>query len=695
MLPPKNRSCQYPDEQDQVRCRSTESRRSLKLPTKSILSICILMMCICSKSDAQTKHDSLYQIYESTDNQLEKGFVLEQLFVSTMFSDFDTSRYYVDKLLELGRENDLDTLVKIGYKRLSTHYLVISKYEASDSISRLLDPMIDPDDITDLAQQHYMNRGSYYYLTNQYALAAEQFIKVRKICEETDNKIGITSASTNIGNCFKQIDDHDKALEYFLPAYDHLMSISDTIPKLIALCTNIGVSYIKKGERELGKDYIIQSLEVAEKNDRYLNICLSSNNLATYLIEDNNLPEAKKYLDRSLVLSKEKELWREYISALKTMGLYYLKSKNYEQSIGYLSQALDTAKEKNISSLDKSIYDNLYKANQGRGDYKKALNNLLIVNELKDSIFSKEKAKEIQELNIQYETALKEAEITKQESQIQKIKSRQSLLSISSGLLGLLAVSIFLFMRKIMKTKSKIADQEALLQTQKISQLQKEKKILAMNAMIEGQEAERMRIAKDLHDGLGGLLSTVKARLTNINTEVKKIESYNIYEKTTSMVDEACDEVRRISHNLLPGALRLDGLKTAAQQLGEELDEAHPFDVTVEVIGFEGKMDETKEIFLYRIIQEATNNIIKYADAKNVLIQLSETEDEYHLIIEDDGKGFDIDKTMEGTGLGLKSIRSRVEHLRGELDISGTIGEGSTLTIHIPKTSTNQGGDEN
>jgi len=204
-----------------------------------------------------------------------------------------------------------------------------------------------------------------------------------------------------------------------------------------------------------------------------------------------------------------------------------------------------------------------------------------------------------------------------------------------------------------------------------------------MNAMMEGQEAERTRIAKDLHDGLGGLLSTVKAHFGNIQSEIKKIESLQVYNRAQEMMDEACEEVRRISHNLMPGALRLEGLKTAIEQLGKELSEAHTFEVKVEAINFNSRMQETQEVFIFRIIQETLNNIVKHANAKNVLIQISETDDEYHFIIEDDGKGFD--PIQIKSGLGLKSIQSRVDFLKGNLDIDTRPGIGTTVSFHIPK----------
>jgi len=308
------------------------------------------------------------------------------------------------------------------------------------------------------------------------------------------------------------------------------------------------------------------------------------------------------------------------------------------------------------------------------GQYKKALRWSENYISLKDSLDKSQNEKLVFELQEKYKSVEKEKELADKQVLLQSRTNQRNLfLSLGSilALLSLLGFSRF-------RSKQK-------LDTSKILHLEKERKILSMNAMLEGQEAERIRIAKDLHDGLGGMLSSVKARLSNIMGEVRKIESFNIYEKTTEMVDEACDEVRRISHNLLPGSLRLSGLKTAIEQLGEELNESHSFNVNTEVIGYEEEIDETTEVFIFRIIQEAINNIVKHAKAENVLIQLTETDDEYHITVEDDGEGFDTES--EYAGIGLKSIQSRAEFLNGEMDLVSNLGVGSTLTVHIPRNS--------
>jgi len=313
------------------------------------------------------------------------------------------------------------------------------------------------------------------------------------------------------------------------------------------------------------------------------------------------------------------------------------------------------------------------------GNYKRS-NELYIKHySISDSILSKENREIVADLEEKYKSIEKDKEIISKQLEIEK-KSSQRNLFLGLGLFSLLGV-VYFWNRN--RHNKQLSSQQSLIHSQKIDQLEKEKKLLSMNAMIEGQEAERVRIAKDLHDGLGGMLSTVKAHFSNIQSEIQKIEKIDVYNKANELVDEACDEVRRISHNLMPGALRLEGLKSAVEHLGEEMDAAHPFVVKVEAIGLDTRMDESKEVFVFRIIQEALNNIIKHANASEVLIQMSETADEYHFIVEDDGNGFD--PLQIQFGLGLKSIQSRVDFLKGKLDVDTRESIGTTLSWHIPK----------
>ncbi|MEE9439129.1 MAG: sensor histidine kinase [Saprospiraceae bacterium] len=204
-----------------------------------------------------------------------------------------------------------------------------------------------------------------------------------------------------------------------------------------------------------------------------------------------------------------------------------------------------------------------------------------------------------------------------------------------------------------------------------------------MRYMLEGQESERNRIAKDLHDGLGGLLSSVKAHFGMIQSEIHKIESLNIYDKAQTMMDNACDEVRRISHNLMPPLLESQGLVVAVSNMMTNYEASHDVTCKLDIRNMDERLPETIEIFAYRICQELLNNISKHASASHIEISMYGLHDCVQIIMEDDGKGFLMDEINDG--LGLVSIKSRIEYLNGEIEIDSILNKGTTITMTIPK----------
>jgi len=151
------------------------------------------------------------------------------------------------------------------------------------------------------------------------------------------------------------------------------------------------------------------------------------------------------------------------------------------------------------------------------------------------------------------------------------------------------------------------------------------------------------------------------------------------------MIDKAYDEVRRISHNLMPSDLRAGGLPAAVRQLVHELRTVHEIKTEFELIGFaDERLDEKIELSVYRMTQELINNLLKHASASKVFIQISKFEDEVQLVVEDDGKGFNYNDSLLSSGLGLKSILSRVEQLSGQMDVVTAESRGTSVTINIP-----------
>lgn len=554
------------------------------------------------------------------------------------------------------------------------------------------------------------------------------FKQAAPIFLELQDSFKYAATLNNLGLTYELQANYTAALEYYLTALPIFEELN-VDRGVIAICKNIGLIKQKQRSFEEAIDYFKRGLKVATKTNDLGRMAGSFNDLGAIFMDLNQLDSAKYYLEKSEVLYKEIEndhglstiknnigkLYRlqnncikgiEYneialdiatnlkvivpkIFALMELGTCHQELKNTYLANKYLNQALDIANKMGEVSMQFRVENALYKLHKNSNSAK-ALYHFEKSTSYRDSMFNKNKTEELKTIELNYEFD-KERLISSQkidnlemqdELKNTRLKNKNyTILLLISFLIGVLLLS-YLLWNNYRKNKA-LAYQENQLQKQKIEQLNKERKIMAMSSMIEGQETERARIAKDLHDGLGGLLSSVRSRLSNIDQQVKQIESYNVYERTAEIVDEACDEVRRISHNLLPGALRLEGLVSAVQSIGEDLSEVHGLKVKTEIFGFEKLKDETKSIFIYRIIQEATNNIIKYAKASEVFIQLFESEELLQIIVEDNGLGFDTQQ--DSKGLGLRSMASRVEYLKGEIDIDSELHKGTTISISIPK----------
>ena len=208
----------------------------------------------------------------------------------------------------------------------------------------------------------------------------------------------------------------------------------------------------------------------------------------------------------------------------------------------------------------------------------------------------------------------------------------------------------------------------------------KEKQIL--EAFIEGEEKERKRVARELHDGLGAMLATVKMQINSIGNIFPNVSSISTYQKAESLIDEACQTVREISHEMMPQILEQQGLKIAVDDFCRTLSNNKDIAFNFYYHGDEHLLGNTHKITIFRIIQELLKNIIQHAQAKEVIVQLTIEENEVFLIVEDNGIGFDTSKTPNG--IGISNIRSRVAYLKGSMEIDSTIREGSTFTIQLP-----------
>jgi two-component system NarL family sensor kinase len=239
----------------------------------------------------------------------------------------------------------------------------------------------------------------------------------------------------------------------------------------------------------------------------------------------------------------------------------------------------------------------------------------------------------------------------------------------------LLGITGFLFYRK------KQIEQQAKLDSEIAHQ-----KEIRTKAILEAEEKERRRIAQDLHDGVGQLLSAAKLNLSNLDSKIatQTEEQKLAMQNALSLVDDSVKEVRAVSHNMMPNTLIKLGLASAVREFITKLGNAPTLKVDLEIVGLDTRLDNQIETVLYRVIQEIVNNIIKHAKASQISMQLIRHDTELNIMIEDNGVGFDTNQLDNFEGIGLKGIQTRIEFLNGSVHFDSSIGRGTTVIIDIP-----------
>lgn len=634
--------------------------------------------------------DSLINIYETTTSDKEKLRIGQSLADSLRWTNRIQAKKYALETFPLAKVSD-DPLLK------SYGYFLIHSYSSNDPSSELFNGFKHLDTAEIILKQNFKTektekvhnlqltihnaRGLNYFNQGEMDQAIKNYQKALTIAKEQDFKEQISLLNYNISICHFVLTNYDEALVQLKETYEFANKNGNAFIAADALHI-LGATYQELGSLDQAKNYVAGAMKMAKSINHEIAYQETLLSMGTIYEELNELDSSQHYLELCL----EKTLGQD-ASVVESQIYQHLarvesKKGNSKEARRLFKKAVALNNKINRKDTHYELAIDIAGQEYKDKNYKEAYDLLELAYEKKDSLTSLENRKSLSELELKYGKAEDETLIATQ--QLSLVKNQKKITNLTGGLLfsllGLL--TFYAFYRNSVKSQE-IVQKELAIKQIELETMEKEKSILALSSTLEGQEAERARIAQDLHDGLGGLLSSVKAHYGKIQKEIKKLESLQVFNSAEGMLDNACEEVRRISHNLMPPLLRSHGLIPAIQGLVNNY-RSSSLKITLDTRNMENRLQETQEVFLYRIAQELLANIRKHAGASTIEISLYGLKENVQLIIEDNGVGFD--PQNQGSGLGLQSVNSRVEYLSGQLDIETSPGQGTTVSIDIPRT---------
>ncbi|MFN0033201.1 MAG: tetratricopeptide repeat protein [Flavobacteriales bacterium] len=538
-----------------------------------------------------------------------------------------------------------------------------------------------------------------------------------KIRKQLGNTKGIGSSYNKITNIFIDQTKLDSAIYYGLESLKLFEGLKDSASIGISLNV-LSNLYIKERDFGQAERYARQAYSIAESLDNKYGMMGAAGNISAALQEQQKIDEAIIWNERCLLMAREMDHKTSISSATSNLGYIYRLKGDLTSALKYYQEAIVIARESqdrhgvahmsnNIGGIYNDIgnsemaddyfeeaYQIAYSENLGRvrlvaldglaeashriGDESKAFIYLTHLVSLKDSLYNEEKAMQMQELQTKYDTEKKEQEnkILAQEKDIAELEGikTKSLLYTSVGFFLLLSlVGFFYFAAR--KRKMEAAAKDELLKERE----------RGIEAVFAATEDERKRIAKDLHDGVGQQLSGLRMSFESLSIEVKSSQpdKASAIERLSSILDEACKEVRNISHQMMPKALSESGLVAAIDDMLHK-----SFSLTDIRYRFEHfkvdaeRFNEKVELGLFRVSQELVNNIMKHSSASEVVVQLFKSKNNLVLIVEDNGKGFVTSAKKDG--IGLTNITSRMNTVDGEVTWEPGPQQGTVATVRVP-----------
>ncbi|MEP7141720.1 MAG: sensor histidine kinase [Ferruginibacter sp.] len=529
--------------------------------------------------------------------------------------------------------------------------------------------------------------GVIAYYQEDYSTAVNYYLEAAKTYKEVNDDGLLVMIYNNLSGVHAIMIDKKNALKYAQACYLLCKKMKDQLKTSVA-CITLASAKIELKDYEGVEAYLFESKKICDSLLNYVSLGRTWSLFGLLVIgRDNDNNKAIQYFEKALQSFERSGSQFEVAASHQRLGEAYSIAGNYAKAKSEITKAIEMAKQLGVLQIELHSLKSLSELEEKNNRQPEALKRLKEYNVINDSLNIETRLKEVNALETKYETKIKEYQIIQlqKEKELQELSIQQKS-SLNYFLLATLATSMivgFLVYRNL-RNRRQLGKQQEELQQQRISELEKDKQLVAVDSMLKGQEEERSRLAKDLHDGLGGLLSGVKFSLTNMKDKlIVTPDNMAVFERSLDMIDGSIMELRRVAHNMMPEMLTRFGLDEALKEYCNTINTTKLLMVKYQSVGMDSGTERSIEIIIYRIVQELLNNIMKHAGATEVFVQLVKENNRLNVVVEDNGRGFDTAMLKDNKGAGITSIRSRVDYLKGRLDIHSGAGKGTLINIEF------------
>ncbi|MGI4873510.1 MAG: ATP-binding protein [Janthinobacterium lividum] len=499
------------------------------------------------------------------------------------------------------------------------------------------------------------------------------------------NYDGLVLMYSNQASCFAELGETARQLDYLARSLALRRQALRRPEQLIFPYVSLAVRLIELGRRPEAWRYLQQARPLLAQPHAASYVANYERACGIYFFEEGRFAQARQHFERARHLL-------EQAGKLGRVAELYLALARTSQALGdgpgaggQLRHALALARRTHSRLLEAELLEELARLEESQGPHHApaALAYFQQLQTLRDTLGGEETKRAVLKLEAQYRTREQQQQIRAlhAQHQVQQLALQHrtwlsyAALALAGVLVGLLGLAYF-----VLRTRQKLAA-HTQLRTQR--ELEQARRQAAIEAMLHAQDAERSRIAHDLHDSLGGMLSAVKYYLGTLRSTLALPQAdEQVFAHALLHLDAAIGELRRVAHDMMPGALTQFGLVPALQDLCDAFSHQEQLQVRFQTYGLAERLPERTEVVVYRLVQELLHNALKHAEARQILVQLMRDGAQVQVVAEDNGVGFSL--ATARPGMGLRNIQARVDYLHGTLEWQSQPGQGTTATIDFP-----------